>query len=220
MLWRCFINTLLNIEFPFNAQVECIDGVCGHSVYVLINPVIDQVTHLVVKENDPPNTEYIIPIDFVTETTSGRIRLHCSKAEMEMGESFIKTKFIKEMGSIIHHRLDIKTLLQSFFYLTIINPPVPVYDPVREFAIHQGTPVEATDGYIGKVDELVVNRENGHITHLVMREDHLWGKKDIIIPVSAMDNTYRDTSNDCLFLTLNRQQVHALSPFTLHWLWD
>ena len=38
------------MEIPLQAQVECTDGLCGRSVYVLINPVTDQVTHLVVKE--------------------------------------------------------------------------------------------------------------------------------------------------------------------------
>ena len=51
------------MEIPLNAQVECTDGVCGHSEYVLINPVIDQVTHLVVKEDAVPNTEYIVPVE-------------------------------------------------------------------------------------------------------------------------------------------------------------
>ena len=37
------------MEIPLNAQVECTDGICGRSVYVLINPVIDNVTHVVVK---------------------------------------------------------------------------------------------------------------------------------------------------------------------------
>jgi len=43
------------MEIPLNTQVECTDGVCGHSVFALINPLIDQVTHLVVKEDSSPN---------------------------------------------------------------------------------------------------------------------------------------------------------------------
>jgi sporulation protein YlmC with PRC-barrel domain len=36
------------------------------------------------------------------------------------------------------------------------------------------------------VDEFVVNPKNGHITHLVMREGHLWGQKDVIIPLALV----------------------------------
>ena len=53
-------------EIKLNAPVECADGdswhSVGHSAYLLINPVIDQVTHLVVKEDSSSNTEYIRPL--------------------------------------------------------------------------------------------------------------------------------------------------------------
>jgi len=68
---------------------------------------------------------------------------------------------------------------------------IPVQDwqiPLGELAVRRGTRIEATDGYVGKVDEFVINPENDHITHLVMREGLLWGKKDVIIPLSAMDD--------------------------------
>ena len=48
------------MEIPVQAQVQCTDGVCGRSVYVLINPVIEQVTHVVVREDSSPHTEYIV----------------------------------------------------------------------------------------------------------------------------------------------------------------
>ena len=78
--------------------------------------------------------------------------------------------------------------------------------------MHRGTHVEATDGLVGKVDEFVVDPENSHITHLVMREGHLWGKKDVIIPISALGETRGNT----VFLSLDKQQVEALPAFPLH----
>jgi len=110
------------MEIPLNAQVECTDGVCGRSVYVLINPVIDQVTHLGVKEDSSPNTEYIVPVDFVAET----------------------------------------------------------------------------------------------ITHLVMREGHLWGQKDVIIPLSAIGEPREDT----VFLKLDKHQIESLPTFPVHRRWS
>ena len=84
------------MEIPLNTQVECTDGFCGHSEYVLIDPVADKVTHVVVKEDSSPNTEYIVPVDFVTATVADTIRLRCSKAELEKMDPFIKTRFIEE----------------------------------------------------------------------------------------------------------------------------
>jgi hypothetical protein len=48
--------------------------------------------------------------------------------------------------------------------------------PPGELAVRRGTRLEATDGYVSKVDEFVVNPEKGHITHMVMQEGHLWGR--------------------------------------------
>ena len=211
------------MEIPFNAQVECTDGVCGRSVYVLINPVIDQATHFVVKEDSSPNTEYIVPVDFVTETKSDTIRLHCNKAELEKMDPFVRTTFVEEnmpdrnlgyMGGLYAQG--------SYYYLPFVSPEPRVQVPIEhlqippgELAVTRGTRVEATDGFVGKIDEFVVNPENGHITHLVMREGHLWGKKDVIIPLSAMG----DTRGDTVFLKLDKQQIESLPTFPLkrHW---
>jgi sporulation protein YlmC with PRC-barrel domain len=82
--------------------------------------------------------------------------------------------------------------------------------------VRRGTHVKATDGYVGRVDEFVVNTENGYITHLVMREGHLWGQKDVIIPLSAMG----DTRDDTVFLKLDKHQIESLPTFPLHRRWS
>jgi uncharacterized protein YifN (PemK superfamily) len=87
--------------------------------------------------------------------------------------------------------------------------------PAGELAVRRGTRVEATDGYVGHVDEFVVNPENGHITHLVMREGHLWGQKDVVIPLSAMGETREDT----VFLKLDKHQIESLPTFPVRRRW-
>jgi len=213
------------LEIPLNVQVECTDGVCGRSMFVLIDPVADQVTHLVVKEV-ASNTEYIVPVDFVAETITDTIRLRCSKAELEKMDPFIETRVItdKVSGSNFLYAGGATGIgAGAYYYLPYVSAERTVYESVKkqqvppgEMAVHRGTHVDATDGYVGKVDEFVVNPENGHITHLVMREGHLWGKKDVIIPVSAMGDTHEDT----LFLKLTKLQIESLPNFPLHRRWS
>ena len=211
------------MEIPLSAQVECTDGVCGRSVYVLINPVIDQMTHLVVKEDSSPNTEYIVPVDFVTETIADTIQLRCSKAELEKMDPFIKTTFIEEKIPDRNFRYSGKYGMGSYYYMPYVTPDRTVYESVEnqqippgELSVRRGTRVEATDGYVGKVDEFVVNSENGHITHLVMREGHLWGQKGVIIPLSAMGDTRQDT----VFLKIDKHQIESLPTFPVHRRWS
>jgi hypothetical protein len=88
--------------------------------------------------------------------------------------------------------------------------------PLGELAVHRGTRVEATDGHVGHVDEFVVNKVDGSITHLVMREGHLWGQKDVIIPLSALGETHEDT----VFLNLDKQQIESLPAFPVSRRWS
>ncbi len=212
------------MDIPLQAQVECTDGVCGRSVYVLINPVVEQVTHLVVREDSSPHTEYIVPVDVVSETIADTIHLRCSKIELKKMDPFVKTKFIGE-----------KVLNRNFEYVggmigmganyflpyvtseeTIKVPVKHLQIPPGELAVRRDTRVEATDGYVGKVDEFVVNPENSHITHLVMREGHLWGQKDVIIPLSAVGDTREDT----VFLKLDKHQIESLPTFPIRRRWS
>ena len=214
------------MEISLNAQVECTDGFCGRAVYVLINPVNDQVTHLVIKKDSVPNTEYIVPVDFLVKTAEDLIRLRCSRAELEMMDPFVQKQFIQERVpdfSMVRAGL---SGMGSYYYLPYATPDVTVYEAVEtqqippgELAVRRGTRVEATDGYVGRVDEFLVNPENSYITHLVLREGHLWGKKDVIIPLSAM-SAMGDTSKNTVFLKIDKQQVESLPTFPVHRRWS
>jgi hypothetical protein len=214
------------MEIPLNAQVECTDGVCGRSAFVLIDPVFDQVTNLVVKEEMSPFTEYIVPEKFVTETIADTIRLSCSKADLEKMDPFIKTKFIQEKVSEIYSGYGGGMYgYGSLYYMPYAIPDRTIYEneeiqqiPPGELTVNRGTTVKATDGYVGKVDEFVVNPDSGHITHLVMREGHLWGKKDVIIPLSALA-PMSDTHEDTIFLKISKHEIESLPTFSLTRRW-
>jgi sporulation protein YlmC with PRC-barrel domain len=212
---------MCKMEIPLNAKVECTDGLCGRSVYVLINPVIGEVTHLVVKENSS-HIEYVVPVEVVSETTADTIRLRCSLVDLKKMEPFIKTMFIEERMPDSNEGVYGAYGMGYYYYVPYITPEKIVQMPVKErqvppgeFAVRRGTRVEATDGYVGHVDEFVVNPENGHITHLVMREGHIWGQKDVIIPLSAMNEAGEET----VFLKLAKHQIESLPTFPVkrHW---
>jgi sporulation protein YlmC with PRC-barrel domain len=209
------------MEIPLNAQIECTDDVCGRSEYVLINPVNDQVTHLVVKEDSSPNPEFIVPVDLVTKTIAETIQLNCSKAELEKMHPFIKTMFIEEKMPAISPGYAGGMMTSYYLPYVTSERTVQVAEehqqiPAGDVALSRGTRVEATDGYIGKIDEFVVNPENSSVTHLVMREGHLWGKKNVIIPLSALGDTHDDT----VFLKFDKHQIESLPTFSLQRRWS
>jgi uncharacterized membrane protein len=66
--------------------------------------------------------------------------------------------------------------------------------------------VEGTDGHVGEVDDLVRDPDSGEITYVVMREGHLWGKRDVTLPVSAIDRV----EDDKVYLNLDKKEVELL----------
>jgi sporulation protein YlmC with PRC-barrel domain len=87
--------------------------------------------------------------------------------------------------------------------------------PHDELAVHRGAHVEAVDGRIGQVDEFVINPENDHITHLVLREGHLWGQKDIAVPISEIERV----ESDIVYLKLDKQAVENLPAIPVKRWW-
>jgi sporulation protein YlmC with PRC-barrel domain len=194
------------LDLPMTADVYCADGHGGHSTYVIGNPDTQQVTHLVVKEDRIPFAERVVSIDHVVETTHEMIRLRCTKNELAQMPPFIQTEYILA---------DIPNCEAAYLYpnWSVTVPMEKRYIPLEhesipagELAVHRGAGVEASDGYVGRVDEFLVDPENEHATHLVMREGHLWGQKEVTIPVSAIARVEEDT----VYLKLDKAGVEAL----------
>jgi hypothetical protein len=78
--------------------------------------------------------------------------------------------------------------------------------PPGEIAVRQGARVEATDGQVGHLDEFLMDPATERVTHLVLREGHLWGQRDVTIPVSEIDRLEENT----VHLKLDKRQVEAL----------
>ncbi len=79
--------------------------------------------------------------------------------------------------------------------------------PLGEVDVRRGDHVRATDGDIGKVQGLVIDAANHHVTHVLLQEGHLWGRKEVAIPISAVTDV-----SDGIQLNLTRQQVEDLPP--------
>lgn len=188
------------MEIPLNVQVQCADRDAGHSVCVILNPVKDQVTHLVVRESDLFSAERLVPIDLILETSHDAIKLKCTLSELKEMESFTEAEFIPSPNE--------GTYLWPYY--STMDPGVVVIEheciPRDELAIRRGDTVYAQDGEIGRVDEFLVEPKNDSVTHLVMREGHLWGKRDVTIPVSQIGRFESDT----VYLKLTKKQVEEL----------
>lgn len=209
------------MDIPVGVDVHCKDGLCGRSTYVLINPVQKEITHLVVKEEGSPHTERMVPITAVKETAADVILLRYSKEELEALDPFIEEEYIREdLPDPDSAPAGFSTGAGGSYmvwpYATPTRTEMVRVEtkrvPIGELAIKRGTPVEATDGTVGHVDEFLVDPCCEHVTHLVMREGHLWGQKDISIPVDEIERMEEGT----VYLKLSRREIEALPAIQTH----
>jgi hypothetical protein len=189
-------------DVPVDAEVRCSDGTCGHSTYVILNPVTDEVTHVVVEHEAFPFTDHLVPMSMVEHSTSKQIVLRCSSAELAKMESFTETEFVRPAKEG-----PLPVLMWPYAAAEAALMPLEHERiPAGELAVRRGARVRAIDHEVGRVDEFLVDPEDGQITHLVMREGHLWGTKEIAIPISAIAHFREDT----VFLNLDKAGVEAL----------
>jgi sporulation protein YlmC with PRC-barrel domain len=194
-------------DIPLNANVQCSDGACGKTTNVVLNPVTHQVTHIVLRDKSlGENPTRMVPAGKIASATQTQITLSCSKDEVAHMKPFITTNFIQESPSGKAY-----TTGDAYTYPHVINDTAYAtvderHVPLGELEVHGGMEVEATDGKVGKLDELVLDKDSGDITHIQMREGHLWGKKDVPIPVSAVDFVDAKT----VYLNIDKKAVGSL----------
>lgn len=199
------------MDIPVGAQVICSDGHCGRSTYVVLNPVTENLTHFVVKEDSLPYIERLVAIDEVQKSDAQHIYLRCSRSEFEKMEPFFETDFIHaDMTEYsVPYTYPPTTPLMVWPYMRLPEDFVVLrheHIPPSELAVRRGALVHAADGHVGEVDEFIVDPKNGHITHLVLREGHLWGKKDVFISVAQIDHI---DEND-VYLKLSKLEIAGL----------
>jgi len=192
------------MDIPINAKVSCSDGPCGRSTHVILMPTTEKITHLVISNGVFPETEYMIPIDHIAESTPELIRLNCTRAELSKMPSFDQVKFIPSnlTGFTASPYMMWPYYAPDAEFIKIEMEHIPA----NELAITRGTSVEATDGKVGRVDEFLINPKTNHITHLVLQEGHPWGRKDVTIPVSQIDHYKENT----VYLKLDKHGIEAL----------
>lgn len=193
-------------DIPINAKVLSDDNqICGHTTYVVLNPVTEKMTHVVVRRGVWPHDERLVPIELVTESAQDHIRLNCSKMKLSTMDSFIQTEFLE--SEVDQYLGDPYVLTWPYRFSSTHRFRIEhEHIPVDELAVRRGARVEALDGYAGRVDGFMVNETSEQITHLVLREGHLWGQKDVIVPVSQIARI----EEDVVHLKLDKAEIESL----------
>ena len=179
-------------KIPVNAKVMCTDGLAGESISIVVDPETQSVTHIVVQDKTFPNlTEWLVPIERVISSTSKEIKLYCTREELNRMQPFTRQHYLEQEIPDYGYAYSLPHMTAP---TNMLNFPIEELNiPEDELVLTRGTSVETLDGYAGQIGELLLDRRTGRITHFTLMQGHLWGKKEIAIPISLIEQVDPDT---------------------------
>ena len=203
-------------SFAIGADARCTDGVCGKVSRVVVDPVARAVTHLMVEPRHWPGLGRLVPLDLVDAATPKEVRLRCTRAE------FDRLGFAEDTDFAPRTRLDqfsgysAEQMLMLPYYSptggegmpqTRADEPTGAHGslPPGEVGVRRNKRVYATDGEIGRVEGLVVDSGSHHVSHVLLQEGHVFGRREVAIPIGAVTGVV-----DGVQLNITKQQAENL----------
>lgn len=200
------------------AEVNCTDGVRGEVRGLVLDPADDSVTHLVAEERHRQGLGQLVPFGQVTGATAEAVQLGCTTAEFDQFEPADETQFLPGTRGYQDYGPEqvvswpyqggrggepgVQAGDAPWVSQTITTDRVPE----GETEIPRGEHVHASDGDIGRVQGIVVDPGNRHVTYVLLQEGHLLSRKEVRIPRDAVARV----DEDGFHLSITRQDVQDL----------
>jgi sporulation protein YlmC with PRC-barrel domain len=194
-------------QFTIGAEVSCTDGPCGKLGRVVIDPVARELTHLIVGPEHSPQDARLVPIDLVDAAAAG-LQLRCTVAEFSALNPAEETQFIEGTTEYPAYGSEQAVFWPHYGYRGTRGTEVTTDAiPLGEVEVRRGDHVHATDGEIGRIQGLVIDPDSHHVTHVLLAEGHLWGHKEVAIPISAVTK-----ADNGIEVSLAKQEIADLPP--------
>ena len=221
------------MRLELGRPVNCTDGPLGKLADVVIDPTKRSVTHLVVEPDGDHGKARLVPIELASDQDGeAAIAVRCSVEEANQLEPVEETAYIRLGDSPELEAgwdLGVESVLAEPYYVYgyaggpgYETGPPPDYDPhvtvtydripKGDVEIRRASEVSSADGHhLGKVDGFLVDDDDA-ITHFVLERGHLWGRREVTIPINAVDSVF----TDAVTLTLTKDEVGELPSVHVH----
>jgi hypothetical protein len=207
------------------AGVCCADGECGKLSSLVVSPGDDVVTHLVVEQARRQAPGRLVPLGLVdtgpSASAGDEIRLGCTMTEfgtldpaeatyvypdndeyqLRPGTSTASGPDYAPPGVMGAPGLPSQPGDKQEFTVDIVPDRLP-----GEAEVSHSQPVHAKDGDIGQVQGIAVDPATGRVASVLLRTGHLWNRKAVLIPRSAVT----EVDADGFHLNITAKQVHDL----------
>ncbi|MCL5256650.1 MAG: PRC-barrel domain-containing protein [Chloroflexi bacterium] len=186
----------------------------GKVTRVVFDPTTNDVDQVVIKAGD---RERVVPINMVESADAKDTQLRIGVEVVDSLPEFVSTQYEEApptCPAVTAYRpgkaLPPSTLLFPTGPTTPISPPpTREVSPARGFTIVEGTEVEALDGKIGVVDQVLTDQYQDKITGFTVRRGTLL-RRDVRVPIEWVSQA----GPGCINLSVTRAQLeeHPLPP--------
>jgi sporulation protein YlmC with PRC-barrel domain len=215
------------MRLELGKPVRCTDHELGELADLVIDPVKKRVTHLVVKSHHGIGEAHLVPIELAEAAAVGTdIRLTCSLNDARRLPNAEEFAYLR-LGEVPEGDSDwdvgVTTPLALPYYESggfdgyaggLGQDIGMVYDrvPKGEVEVRRSSNVITSDGhYVGDVDGFLVD-DADQITHFVLERGHLWGRREVTVPIGAVARVESDT----VTLSLSTDEIGALPAHRVH----
>lgn len=170
------------IDLALAAPVHATDALVGHVEHVIINPETGAATHVVVREAKLPNALRLVAEKYIAKTGPDGVYLSIPAKRVAELREYIQTDYYAPSFFLTLARQEHCKLPLSPSGWTVEHPATPE----GSVALVGHEPVVATDGKVGRVDGVLASPHTGRVTHLLLRQGHLWGAREVQIPAGLV----------------------------------
>jgi hypothetical protein len=213
-------------RFKIGAKVVAGDEACGELAGVIIDPVGRRLTHLIVEgKRLHRGLGHLVPVELVA-SDGDPILLSCTVAEFNELDDAQEVHFEPvddasgytggDAYSWPHYDAGLVGGLGAGAMGDVgfgrHTPQSVASDrvPTGEVEVRRGDQVHASDGWIGSVKGLVVDPADNHVTHVLLAEGHLWGRKQVAIPIGVTSRI-----EDEIRVDMTKEQIESLPGASL-----
>ena len=208
------------MRLELGSPAACVDGVFGALVDVVIDPQTRTVTHLVVEPHHQHWMARLVPVTLVAaDPATQGLTLACTIAEARRLEPVQRSAFVA-LGEELEiddpdWDVGIEGVLVQPYHGSEAPPShdavaTATYDriPKGEVELRRSSTVTSADDHrVGHVDGFLVD-DDEHITHVLLEHGHLWGRREVTIPIGDVASV----RPDAITLSLTRDAVGMLEP--------
>jgi hypothetical protein len=213
------------VKLELGSPVRCTDGPFGELADVVIDPIARRVTDLVVAPHRQHGLARLVPIDLAAEANNGHaaVALRCTREHARQLPSVQEFAYLR-LGEFPANDPDWDVGIENvlalpYFGYAGLGEQEIDYDPYDthvsmtydrvpkgEVEIRRASAVLSADGHnLGHVDGFLV-ADDDQITHVVLERGHLWGRRDVTIPIGAVTRV----TTDSVTVRLTKDEVAAL----------